>query len=113
MRWGIQKGLLATQFYVDLWRALFPGVGGPWGLYDEGMQELGRLVFGAGETGETTEAAPDEAGAAASALAGLDFKANAHQCRMQTLLGELAGMGEDVECSCPSNTRRTGRCMFG
>jgi hypothetical protein len=87
----IQRGLLAVQFYVDLWRALFPGVHAEWGLYDDGMAELGKLVFAG--AGEPAEAEADEAGAAASALAGLDLKATDQQCRMQTLLGELAGMG--------------------
>lgn len=55
VRWGIQKGLLAMQFYVDLWRSLFPDVYAEWGLYEEGMVELGRLVFV--ETQETEAAA--------------------------------------------------------
>ena len=45
VRWGIQKALLAIGFYVDLWRSLHPGVPGEWGLYEEGMTELGSLVF--------------------------------------------------------------------
>jgi hypothetical protein len=86
----IQRGLLAVQFYVDLWRAVCPGVHGEWDLYDDGTAELGRLVFAG--AGETAEAEADAAGAA-SALAGMDLKGTDQQCRMQTLLGELAGMG--------------------
>ena len=82
MRWGIQQGLLAMQFYVDLWRSLCPGVPGEWGLYEEGMAELGSLVF--------VEAREAEAAAgAASALAGLDLGVRRQDCRMQRLLGEL------------------------
>ncbi len=86
----IQRGLLAVQFYVDLWRAACPGAPAGWDLYDEGMAELGRLEFTGAGAAEAETAA--EADAAAEALAGLDVTGTEQQSRMQTLLGALAGM---------------------
>ena len=79
----IQRGLLAVQFYVDVWRAACPGAPAGWALYDEWMAELGRLEFAG---------AAAEADAADEALAGLDLRDITQDCRMQTLLGALAGV---------------------
>jgi hypothetical protein len=55
----IQQGLATVRFFVDLWRALFPGVYGAerWELYDTAMESVQRLVFMSKEEEAETHAA--------------------------------------------------------
>jgi hypothetical protein len=82
----IQQGLATVRFFVDLWRALFPGVYADdrWELYDEGMQSVERLVFVSKE---------EEAETKTHAFEDLTLGNKAQLAHMRGLLAEMRGLG--------------------
>ncbi len=85
----IQQGLATVRFFVDLWRALFPGVYAEdrWGLYDEAMQSVESLVFVSKE-----EEAETNAAWATHVFEDLTLHNQSQLAHMRGLLAEMRGL---------------------